>query len=83
MADAHQAIQKAIEGAVGALTDEFIEAVATEDDAPEALMLAGWVMVSHWINPHDPDENWYHVSHTPAMAPHVAAGLLRQGLWRE
>ena len=75
----HQRISAALEAAIRALVDEYVEAVTLEDDGPEDLMLAGWVVVTHWIEPSDPDANWYHVSNASGMAPHVVEGLLRQG----
>ena len=75
-ADPHQRVRDALEDAIRALVDEYVEAVTLEDDGPENLMLVGWAVVTHWIEPEDPESNWYHLSHAAGMAPHVVSGLL-------
>lgn len=71
-------VQAEVEDLLRSLTDEFIEEVASEDEAPESIVLGDWVLITHWIAPEGEYSHWYHELRSQGLSPHASLGLIHE-----
>ncbi len=67
-----------IRSRAGDFLDQMIEQMGDDDFAPDELVLGDWVLITHWIDPADPNGNHYHRLSSAGLSPHARVGLIGQ-----
>lgn len=75
-----KAIRERFDDAIRSETKRFQSELAQQfdDEVPQQLLLSDWVLVTNWIDPSEPEANWYHKLESPGLSPHASTGLLAQ-----